>query len=156
MAEPIGYMERSRLFYEAQGFEKAYQWAHFDEVPFTPLKKPLSESRLGIVTTAATYARTAKDFRSVDSGSTVQAPERLFGDDLSWDKKATHLDDRETYLPLVQLENAVAEGRLGSLSPRFYCAPTNYSQRETLTEEGPEIVRLCQEDEVDVALLVPL
>jgi len=156
MAEPVGYMERSRQYYAAQGFEKAYQWAHFDEVPFTPLAKPLSKSRLGIITTAATYPRTRKDDRAVDTGSTAEPPERLYGDDLSWDKNATHLDDRESYLPLLQLENAVAEGRLGSVSPRFYCAPTSYSQRETLTEDGPEILRLCREDGVDVALLVPL
>ncbi len=156
MAEPIGYMARSRNYYAAQGFEKAYQWAHFDEVPFAPLAKPLADSRLGIVTTAATYARTTRDDRAVDSGSTIDPPERLFGDDLSWDKKATHLDDRESYLPLVQLEKAVVGGRIGSLSPRFYCAPTSYSQRETLTEDGPAILKLCREDEVDVAMLVPL
>jgi len=156
MAEPIEYMERSRLYYEAQGFDRAYRWAMFDDVPFTPLSKPLSESRLGIITTSATYARTSRDSRAVDSGSTTEPPERLYADDLSWDKKATHMDDRESYFPLLQLEAAVAEGRLGSISPRFYCAPTSYSHRETLTEDGPEILELCQQDEVDIALLVPL
>ncbi|MHC5066896.1 MAG: hypothetical protein ACYTG5_23325 [Planctomycetota bacterium] len=154
--QPIGYMERSRLYYEAQGFEKAYRWANFDEVPFTPLGKPLSESRLGIITTSATYARKSRDNRAVDTGPTAPPPERLYANDLSWDKKATHMDDRESYFPILQLEQAVEEGRLGSISPRFYCAPTSYSHRETLTEDGPEILKLCQEDGVDVALLVPL
>ena len=27
MAEPVSYMEKSRLYYEAQGFENAYGWA---------------------------------------------------------------------------------------------------------------------------------
>jgi hypothetical protein len=156
MAKPVGYMEKSRLYYEAQGFENAYRWATFDDVPFTPLAKPLSESRLGIVTTSATYARTNMDTRAVDTGTTTPPPERLYADDLSWDKKATHMEDRESYFPILQLENAVEEGRLGSISPRFYCAPTSYSHRETLTEDGPEILKLCQEDNVDIALLVPL
>lgn len=156
MAEPIEYMERSRLFYEAQGFDNAYRWATFDEVPFAGLKKPLAESRLGIVTTSATYARTSRDPRAVDTGPTAPPPERLYANDLSWDKKATHLEDRESYFPILQLEAAVTDGRVGNLSPRFYCAPTSYSHRETLTEDGPQILELLREDEVDVALLVPL
>ena len=48
------------------------------------------------------------------------------------------------------------DGRVGNLSPRFYCAPTSYSHRETLTEDGPQILELLREDAVDVALLVPL
>lgn len=156
MAEPVAYMEKSRLYYEAQGFENAYRWATFDDVPFTRLTRPLSESRLGIITTSATYARTSRDTRAVDVGPTAPAPERLYADDLSWDKKATHMDDRESYFPIVQLESAVEDGRLGSISPRFYCAPTSYSHRETLTEDGPEILKLCQQDDVDIALLVPL
>jgi hypothetical protein len=96
------------------------------------------------------------DTRAVDTGTTVPPPERLYANDLSWDKKATHMEDRESYFPILQLERAVEEGRLGSISPRFYCAPTSYSHRETLTEDGPEILNLCREDDVDIALLVPL
>ena len=156
MTQPVPYMERSRLYYEAQGFENAYRWAHFEQVPFAKPARRVSESQLGIITTAATYPRTPSDARAVDSGSTLDPPERLYANDLSWDKKATHLEDRETYFPIRQLENAVQEGRLGSLSPRFYCAPTSYSQATTLELDGPEILRLCQEDAVDIALLVPL
>ena len=156
MAEPVGYMEKSRLFYEAQGFERAYQWASFDEVPFTALNKPLSTSRLGIITTAPTYDRKNTDARAVDSGSTIDPPERLYGNDLSWDKQATHMDDRESYFPIDHLKAAIESGQLGSLSPRFYCVPTSYSQRETNEEDGPEILQMCQEDQVDIALLIPL
>lgn len=156
MAEPVGYMEKSRLYYEAQGFDKAYRWAHFDKVPFTLPAKPLSESRLGIITTAPTYDRLNTDARRVDSGSTLEPPDRLYGNDLSWDKEATHMEDRESYFPIAHLKEFVAEGRLDSLSPRFYCVPTSYSQRETNEEDGPEILKLCQEDQVDIALLIPL
>ena len=45
MAGPIGYMERTRRYYEAQGFEKAYAWARFDDIPFTPLRTNPSRSR---------------------------------------------------------------------------------------------------------------
>ena len=35
----VPYMERTRLFYRAQGFEKDYKWAHFETVPFSMPKK---------------------------------------------------------------------------------------------------------------------
>lgn len=156
MAEPVGYMEKSRRFYEAQGFDRAYRWATFDEVPFTPMQQPLAEARLGVITTAPTYDRLNTDARAVDSGSTMDPPERLYGNDLSWDKQATHMEDRESYFPIDYLRLAVEEGTIGSLSPRFYCAPTSYSQRETIEEDGPEILKMCQDDQVDIALLIPL
>ena len=156
MAESIGYMERTRRYYEAQGFEKAYAWAHFDDVPFTPLDKPVSESTLVLITTMALYDRDASDVRHVASGSTRETPARLFGDDLSWDRTATHLEDRESYLPIHALHQLVSEGRIGKLAERFHCAPTEYSQRRTRQADAPEILTRCREDGADIALLVPI
>ena len=156
MAESIGYMERTRRYYEAQGFEKAYAWAHFDDVPFTPLDKPVSESTLVLITTMALYDRDASDVRHVASGSTRETPARLFGDDLSWDRTATHLEDRESYFPIHALHQLVSEGRIGKLAERFHCAPTEYSQRRTRQADAPEILTRCREDGADIALLVPI
>ena len=39
----VRYMDRIRDYYLAQGYEKPYRWAHFEDVPFTPLKKPLPD-----------------------------------------------------------------------------------------------------------------
>ena len=39
------------------------------------------------------------------SASTTHPPERLYGNDLSWDKKATHLDDRGSYFPIDALND---------------------------------------------------
>lgn len=156
MSQPVAYMERTRRYYAAQGFEKAYAWAHFGDAPFVPLAKPLADSTLALVTTAARYQRQESDPRYVDSGAVSPAPARLYADDLSWDKKATHLDDRGSYLPIEPLRELVAEGRLGALAPRFHCAPTEYSQRRTRQADAPEVLKRCREDGADVALLVPL
>lgn len=154
--EPVRYMDRSRAYYEAQGYERPYVWAHFDDVPFAQLRKPLADSRLALITTAALYARRPSDHREVAWGSTIDAPEVLYGGDLFWDKEATHLDDLNSFFPIDHLRRAVEEGRLGSLAPRFYCAPTSYSQRQTLEHDAPQVLGLCREDAVDVALLVPI
>ena len=155
-SEPVPYMARSHAYYEAQGFDKHYQYAHHVDIPFTPLSKPLGECTLGIVTTASTYARKPLEPRKVNSAPIEPEPKRLYADDLSWDKVATHLDDLYSYFPIAQLKEQVDLGVLGGLAPNFHCAPTEYSQRATTEGDAPEILRRLQADGADVALLIPL
>ena len=54
-----------------------------------------------------------------------------------------------------ELRRRAAEGRIGSVAPRFHGAPTNRSHRVTLEQDCPEIVARCKADEVDAAILVP-
>ncbi len=155
-AEPVRYMERSRRYYEAQGFAKPYAWAHNQEVPFAVPAKPISESVLALITTASLQERDETDPRAPMSGSTAHPPRQLFANDLFWDRKATHMDDLSSYFPIEHLRELVAEGRIGELARRFHSVPTEYSQRRTLTRDAPEILKRCQEDAADIALLVPL
>ena len=48
----VSYIDRSREYYAAHGYAQPYAWATLHDVPFTPLQKPLSECRVGLVTTA--------------------------------------------------------------------------------------------------------
>jgi hypothetical protein len=158
----ISYIDRTREFYAAAGYERPYRWAHYADVPFTPLAKPLSECRVGLVTTTSPSSGFEPDpgalrgDKSVWSGATDPPPERLHTDHLSWDKETTHTDDVESFLPIRALQRLAEKGRIGGLSPRFYGAPTDYSQRRNVEDDAPEVLRLCREDGVDVARLVPL
>jgi len=158
----VSYIDRTREFYAAQGYEAPYRWARNPEVPFTPLPRPLAEATVTLVTTASPFTdREVRDGvlrggKEVWSGATAEPPERLFTDDLAWDKEATHTDDVESFLPIRALESWVGEGRVGAVAKRFHGVPTDYSQRRTLEQDAPEVLRRCQEDGVDVALLVPL
>ena len=58
------------------------------------------------------------------------------------------------YFPLERLHELQASGRFGSLGPRLYGAPTLRSQRMTSERNAPEILSMCRDDEIDVALLV--
>jgi hypothetical protein len=51
----VPYMQRTRDYYTAIGYTTPYRWAHYVDAPFQPLKKPLAQSRVAIVTTAAQY-----------------------------------------------------------------------------------------------------
>ena len=158
----ISYIDRTRDFYAAAGYAKPYRWAHYSEVPFAPLAKPLAECRVGLVTTAGPAGSgdatdgVLRGDRRVWSGPTATPPERLFADHLAWDKETTHLDDVDAFLPIRPLQQWAAAGRIAAVAPRFYGVPTDYSQRRTREEDAPEVLRLCREDAVDVLLLVPL
>lgn len=152
----VQYIERTRLFYEAQGFTAAYQYAQNKGAPFQHLDKPLGESRVGLITTASRYFREDLEPRKVDYGESQDIPERLYTDDLSWDKEATHTDDVNSFCPIETLNELQTEQVIGSLGRRFVCAPTEYSKRATVEQDAPDILAALREDEVDVALLVPL
>ena len=80
----------------------------------------------------------------------------FLNEDLSWDKETTHMADRRSYFPLEYLKVGVKNGLIGSLSTRFYFAPTQYSQRLTIEQDAPAIVRFAQEDALDGVVLVPI
>src|SRR5260370_40769542 len=50
---PISYMQRIRDYYQTLGYGATYRWAHYAADPFAPLTKPLGDSRIAVVTTAA-------------------------------------------------------------------------------------------------------
>ena len=52
---PIAYMRRTRDYYAALGYGAPYEWAHYAEVPFQPLRKVLAQCRVALITTAAPY-----------------------------------------------------------------------------------------------------
>ncbi len=94
--------------------------------------------------------------RRCGRGRPSTPPERLFTDDLAWDKEATHTNDVESFLPIRRLQEFAAQGRIGSVAARFHGVPTDYSQRRTIEQDAPEVLARCREDAVDIALLVPL
>jgi hypothetical protein len=157
----VSYIDRSREYYAAQGYEKPYAWAHFADVPFTSRAKPLAACRVGLVTTAGRIKSEGAfgvggHIREAYAEAAVPPPKRLFTDHLFWDREATHTDDVDSFLPLNRLAAYAVDGRIGSASPRFYGAPTDYSQRRTTELAAPRILEWCREDSVDAVLLAGL
>jgi hypothetical protein len=162
----IPYLQRIRTYYQALGYGAPYEWAHYAETPFTPLRKPLSKSRVTIVTTAAPYQPDKGDqgpgapyngaakFFTVYSGDTA-IDHDLRISHIAIDRKHTTAEDPGSYFPLPALREMAGMGRIGSLAARFHGAPTNRSHRVTLEIDCPEILARCQADEVDAAILVP-
>ena len=152
----VPYMERTRNFYRAQGYTSDYQWALYDDVPFTLLQKPLSKCKVAVVTTAMPDSETGRAQRQVHSCASLPNPSSMNTDELSWHKTMTHTNDVASFLPLKQLKRCEDEGLISELGNRFHSIPTEYSQRNTRVNDAPEILARCQHDAVDVAILVPL
>jgi hypothetical protein len=160
----VSYIDRTREFYAAQGYPKAYAWPRHDDVSFTLLRKTLSECRVGLVTTAGKPQAKRKidalgmglGVRELYAEVTNPPPTSLFTADLGWDKEATHTDDIDSFLPINRLVEYATNGRIGCVSPRFYGVPTDYSQSRTLQRYAPQILEWCREDGVAAVLLSAL
>lgn len=157
-AAPIPYMERTRQYYRALGYESDYVWARFDDVPFARLAKPLAQTRVALIATAGPADGSSRDARGrrVVWSCEVAHPPAAFDTDLAWDRESTHVEDRESFLPLDATARLAAQGVIGGLARRFHRAPTDYSHRKTLDEDAPELLRRLQEDEAEAAILTAL
>jgi len=151
---PVPYMERTRHYYRALGYADDYSWATFDDVPFAAPAKPLSDLRMALITTAS-----PADFDGVKrvwSGPVSPPPEKLFTDNVAWDKESTHTNDRASFLPIEAASELAADGIFGRLTARFHGVPTEYSQRKTIAQDAPEILARVRQDGADAAILCPL
>lgn len=162
----VRYIDRTREYYLAEGYKTPYEWAHFEDIPFARLRKPLARCRIGLVTTSDIAVRTVSGEReSHDAqalvGNVYSIPldtpiERLYSRNEHYDRHATTLDDVNAYCPVTRLGELAAAGRIESVAPRFHGVYTSYSQRVTMERDAPEVLRRCREDEVDAVLLTPV
>ena len=157
--EPVPYMERTRFYYRALGYESDYVWATFADVPFARLQKPLAEAKIALLTTASPPDRGNVDgsgVRHVWSGLVADPPERPFTDNVAWDKESTHTRDRGSYLPIEVATELAGEGVFAGLAAHFHGIPTEHSQRKTLTADAPQVLSRLRDDGADAAILCPL
>ena len=157
----VSYIDKSREYYAAHGYEKAYEWATNDEAPFTPLAKPLNECKVGVVTTSyflpdGFVYRVPADLPRLPYVAERSDVDRLNTQHLAWAKDETHTEDPGSYLPLDRLDELADSGRIGSTSRRFYGLPTQFSHRQTLKRDVPRVLEWLREDDIDVVVMVPL
>jgi D-proline reductase (dithiol) PrdB len=163
--QPIPYLQRIREYYQALGYGAPYRWAHYADVPFARLKKPLRECRVGLVTTAAPYQpgkgeqgpgapyNAATKFFTVYSGDSAKHHDLRIAH-IAYDRDHTTAEDSNTWFPLPQLRHIAAAGRIGEVTLRFHGMPTNRSHRVTLEQDCPELLNRTREDKADAVILV--
>lgn len=163
---PISYIERTRSYYLALGYDNPYTWAHFTDVPFSHLQKPLHQMTLGLVTTAVPYDLAKGDqgqgspYNSYAKFYEPYALPTSIDPDLriahvGIDRKHADMVDMACWFPIGAARKSVESKRIARLASRFYGLPTNRSQRHTLEIDAPLILEMCRVDHVDAVLLIP-
>ncbi len=132
-----------------------------DDAPFAPLKKPLSDSKVALVTTAGLHVRGVAPFTNNDQSYRVIPSDTPARDilqshtSIGFDRTA-FMRDINISFPVDRLNELVAQGVVGSLSTNFYSFMGAIRNPSKIVEEtGPEVAKLLIDDGVDVVFLTP-
>lgn len=158
---PVDHIKRTRDQYAALGYPP-YAWVKEDQPPpFVPLTKPLSECRLGLVSSGGVYQAGQVAFHYKDDISlrvidTATPASELRATHFAYDLTDARRDPN-VVLPLASLNALVAAGELGALSSNAYTFMGGiYSARKVREQIAPALAERFMRDEVDVVLLVPV
>ena len=162
--EPVPYRKRIRDYYVGLGYGTPYRWAHYADVPFTPLVKPVAKMRVALVTTAAPFKEGAGDqgpgapynnaakFFNVYSGDSTKDHD-LRVSHIGIDRNHTTAEDKNSWFPLPALREAARKGLVGEIAPRFHGLPTNRSKRTTLDVDCMDLIARLREDRAEAAII---
>lgn len=147
-------------------FLRTYQWRRIDPIPWTPLKKPLKDSRLVLVSSAGIVTSDQKPFdASIRGGDTSirEIPSDVDVSTLIETHRSEAFDhtgirqDPNLAFPIDRLRELSKAGRIGSLNH------THLSLMGSVTAPGrlikktiPLVVPQFVKDSVDIALLIPV
>ena len=159
---PVKYIEAITERYEELGYAP-YRWYYAeDPPPLTPLAKPLSECKIGVLSTSGAYVAGQVAYHYKDDTSTRAIPkdtpaEALRFAHITENYLESPRQDPYTILPLAALRQLESEGFIGELAEDVYsCMGGIYSQRRVREELIPEIEQRFRSQGVDVAYLVPM
>ena len=159
---PVEYMRNIAERYQRLGYP-IYRWFHADSEPaWAQLRKPLAESRVGMLSTSGAYALGQVAYHYKDDTSIRAIPSDTPDDKLRF----SHLTenylvdarrDPQCMVPTTALRWLVAEGVIGNLADKvFSCMGAVYSQRRVREEVAPALLQAFRDQRADLALLVPL
>ena len=150
----------------------------YDDGPFTPLPKPVSDSRLALITSTGHFVdgqdpeplgvknmtqqeaiEKIMDFvKAAPQLSTlsVDTPEnKLRVRHGGYDIRGVQADPNVAF-PLQRLRELEREGVIGQLARQAYSFVGACSQKRLLTQTGPQWIEIFKEQQIDAALLVPV
>jgi len=147
-------------------FLKAYPWRRIDPVPWAPLRRPLRESRLALVSSAGLVMPGQEPFDGSRRGgdpSFREIPSDADPSMLVDCHRSQTFDhggirgDPNLALPLDRARELHASGRIGSLARRHLSLMGGITAPGRLVKQtAPEAASRLVADGVDVALLVPV
>lgn len=129
-----------------------------EAIPWTPLKKPLAEATIALVTTGGVHLCTDRPFNIVSDSSYRKIPRAATAEQLCithdrYDRRDAARDINLVF-PLERLRELEQEGVIGRVTETQYSFGFTDDPTE-LIEPGREIGRLLAGESVDLVVLVP-
>jgi D-proline reductase (dithiol) PrdB len=147
-------------------FLKAYRWRRINPVPWTPLKKPLKDCRLVLVSSAGIVTAAQEPFDNSIRGGDPSIREIPFDVDVATLLETHRSDafdhtgirrDPNLAFPADRLREMAATGFIGSLNHRFLSIMGSVTAPGRLIKKTiPQVVPKLIEDQVDIAILIPI
>ena len=158
----VGYIKAITERYEKLGYA-AYQWVQAnDPPPFSPLRKPLKDCRIGMLSTSGAYVVGQKAYFYKDDTSTrtiaaTTPKQNIHFAHLTENFLPGPRRDPGCILPTEALLLLRAEGAVGAMAQDVVsCMGAVYSQRRVREELAPALLAIYQSQHVDAVLLVPM
>jgi D-proline reductase (dithiol) PrdB len=156
----------SELPLSARVYIAAYRWRKIDPVPSAPLRRPLSESRVALVSTAGLVLPGQAPFDNDVKGGDWSWREIPDDADVatmidshrsqSYDHSGVQADPNLAF-PLDRLHELVRDGVVGAASRRHFSLMGSITAPGRLTSEtAPAVADALAADGVDAVLLVPV
>ena len=143
-----------------------YRWRRINPVPCATPNKPIAESRVALVTTAGPVPPGAEPFDEKQKGGDFSyrvIPGDLDVQSLSEFHRSDTFDhhgiaqDRNLALPLGRLHTLAETGHIGEVAPRHLSFMGSITAPGRLRKQSAtEAVELLVQDQVDLALLIPV
>ena len=155
------------LLWSHRLFMKGYPFARYAlaPVPCTPLRKPLSEARVALVTSAGVHLPEQENFdHSIKGGDTSfrEIPNTVETQTLLESHRSSGFDhsgiaaDRNLAFPLDRFRELETQGVIGELNARhFSFMGSIVMPRKLIDETSVQVAKMLREDEVDAVFLTP-
>ncbi|MFP6814103.1 MAG: glycine/sarcosine/betaine reductase selenoprotein B family protein [Pseudomonadales bacterium] len=160
--EPVRYVEGLASYYGSLG-HPAYRWSINETAPFQALDKPLSRCRVSMLTSGGISLCSVPGFEPMarnDHRLDAIPHDASSGDFQIHDAYYDHRDadrDLNCQFPIDRLRELVANGEIGSLSPRLWSGFMGriYDRSKVVEDSAPAYVAELKADEVDLLVAVP-
>ena len=155
---PIDYIPRTRELYADY---PPYRWVVNEDVPWTPLAKPLDRCRVALVSTGGVHHKDQPPFHTRDDTSHREIPRDVPVEEL----RVAHFgyrtedatSDPNCVFPIERMRELEAEGVIGEFADPAYSAMGGiYSARRVREELAPRLIERLTQQRVDVLYLVPV
>ncbi len=143
-------------------FMKLYRGKRYKKSPHTPLRVPLNECSVALITTAGFLLEGQDPFGNGDCSyreipNSVQTQALINGHkSAAYDERGLETDPNLAF-PLDRFRELEIEGKIGSLNHRHFSFMGSITKPHALiTQTAPEVAQMLKTDGVNVAFLTPV